>query len=79
MEYAAPSSENDEKLSSHTTCSQMAPLPLRVQTDDVKLLQLDNAIRWRNIEAIRELATSEGGLLTDDFRRQACSYCLVCR
>lgn len=43
----------------------------RVQNKEKKLKILE-ACELRNVKALRELATSEGGLISDSIRRMAC-------
>ena len=40
---------------------------------DAKATAILEACKWRDIETLRTFATSEGGLVSDDVRRQACS------
>ena len=42
--------------------------------DDAKTSKIRDAIQWRDLETLRALATSEGGFVSDEVRRQACSY-----
>lgn len=39
-----------------------------------KQQKIREACRWRDAQLLRELATSDGGLVTDDLRRTACTY-----
>jgi hypothetical protein len=38
-----------------------------------KAKEILEACRWKDVETLRALSTSKGGLLSDDIRRQACS------
>jgi hypothetical protein len=40
---------------------------------DAKAIAIQEACKWKDIEALRDLATSERGLVSDELRRQACS------
>lgn len=40
---------------------------------DEKVANIVDACKWKDIEKLRISATSEGGLVSDDIRRQACS------
>lgn len=46
--------------------------PARIKLDG-KVTRIRDACRWKDIETLRKLATSEGGLVSDEIRRQACS------
>jgi TBC1 domain family member 20 len=59
--------ENEKKPDIPRTSSQQ-------QKYSAKATKILEACKWRDIETLRSLATSEGGLLSDDLRRQACSY-----
>lgn len=48
--------------------------PLHKHNNNAKATEILEACKWRDIETLRALATSEGGLLSDDLRRQACSF-----
>lgn len=37
-----------------------------------KSKQIDEACQWKDTQRLRDLAVSEGGLLSDDIRRRAC-------
>jgi len=39
----------------------------------LKIVKAREAIKRQDLKTLRELAASEGGLLLDDIRRQACS------
>lgn len=45
--------------------------PREYTKKEVKILE---ACKWKDLEAIRELATSKDGLVSDDVRRQACTF-----
>jgi hypothetical protein len=38
-----------------------------------KQTRIEDACRWKDLETLRALGCSEGGFLTDELRRQACS------
>jgi hypothetical protein len=41
---------------------------------DAKAATILEVCKWKDVDALRALAASEGGLISDDVRRQACSY-----
>jgi hypothetical protein len=43
------------------------------QRRDAKATTILESCKFKDIDALRTLATSEGGLVSDDVRRQACS------
>jgi hypothetical protein len=43
------------------------------QKHDAKAAKILEACKWKDLEALRVLASSEGGLVSDHVRRQACS------
>lgn len=45
---------------------------------DAKVASIREACQWKDIEKLRALATSEGGLVLDDVRRQAWPLLLGC-
>jgi len=50
------------------------PLPSLQQKDlAAKAAKIRDACRRKDVEALRALSTSAGGLVSDDVRRQACS------
>lgn len=53
---------------------EAAPLSLQGKTHNAKDTKILEACRVRDIELLRELAISTGGLVSDDVRRQACSW-----
>ncbi|TVY80579.1 GTPase-activating protein gyp10 [Lachnellula suecica] len=60
--------ENDRKPAH----APRTPSPLQQQQKhNSKATKILEACKWNDIEALRTLATSEGGLVSDDFRRQA--------
>lgn len=50
----------------------LSPSP-RSKKHNAKLASILEACKWRDIATLKTLATSEGGLVSDDVRRQACS------
>lgn len=42
------------------------------EKDNEKNAAILEACKWKDLESLRKLATSEGGLLTDELRRKAC-------
>jgi hypothetical protein len=63
--------EEKEKVEgnfSHTS----SPSPEQKRRD-AKATAILEACKWKDVEALRAFATSEGGLISDDVRRQACS------
>lgn len=53
--------------------SRSSPSPEQKRRDE-KATTILEACKWKAIELLRTLATSEGGLVSDDVRRQACAY-----
>lgn len=45
---------------------------LRSEDHNAKAVSILDACKWRDIATLRTLATSEGGLVSDEVRRQAC-------
>lgn len=43
------------------------------QEQQAKVAAIIEACRWKDVEALRLLATSKGGLISDELRREACS------
>jgi hypothetical protein len=62
--------EENEKLGESLPTPSPTPEPTKY---DAKIAKIRDACEWRDIETLRTLATSEGGLVSDDVRRQACS------
>ena len=50
----------------------LSPSPEQIKLD-AKAATILEVCKWKDIETLRTLATSEGGLVSDDVRRQACS------
>ena len=44
------------------------------EKDNEKTAAILEACKWKDLESLRKLATSEGGLLTDELRRKACKF-----
>jgi hypothetical protein len=64
----------DDKITAEIIDSRAASSPrANTTTLDAKLTSIRAACRDRDVEQLRVLATSEGGLLLDDARCQACS------
>ncbi len=45
---------------------------IHLATENAKAAKILEACRWKDAETLRSLAASEGGLLSDELRRQAC-------
>lgn len=43
-----------------------------LQNHGHKSKQIEEACQWKDTQRLRDLAVSEGGLLSDDIRRRAC-------
>ena len=61
--------EKPEDLPSDPATSSPA---LRSKESNAKVASILDACKWRDITTLRTLATSEGGLVSDEVRRQAC-------
>jgi len=61
--------EVDEKLRDISRIASPSPHQGKIDAKATKIL---DACKWKDIEALRILATSEYGLVSDDVRRQAC-------
>lgn len=72
-EYKRESEANDEiKLKSEPDTEPTKP---RFSAkEEAKAAKILDACRWKDIETLRALAASEGGLLSDELRSQACKY-----
>jgi hypothetical protein len=64
--------EENEKLAGDVSLSPSSQSPEQKKRD-AKATTILEACKWKDIEGLRTLATSEGGLVSDDVRRQACS------
>lgn len=61
-----------ENISTSTSTRQT----IQGQDDDVyrlKLAKISDACVWKDVDALRTLAASKGGFVSDEVRRQACS------
>ncbi len=72
MESNERTPEDEEKPREHVPLIISSP-PCQIDRDVTRARILD-ACKWKDIETLRILATAEGGLVSDDIRRQACSY-----
>jgi hypothetical protein len=45
---------------------------LQPKENNAKVASILEACKWKDITTLRKLATSEGGLVSDEVRRQAC-------
>lgn len=63
---SASSSRASSRSPSHSIKEKQPQEPTE---KEVKILE---ACKWKDLEAIRELATSKDGLISDEVRRQAC-------
>ena len=70
MESNGRAVEGDEK--SPVVSRTLSPSPHR-EKYAAKATKILDACKWKDVETLRTLATSEGGLVSDDLRRQACS------
>lgn len=68
MESDGRVAEEDEKKPAISRTSSQQ------QKYDAKATKILEACKWKDVHTLRALATTEGGLLSDDLRRQACSY-----
>ena len=62
-----------EKLMKRSTESSETPPP-KPDPYEEKKGKIREACKWRDVQLLRELATSEGGLVTDNLRCIACTY-----
>lgn len=44
------------------------------EKENEKIAAILEACKWKDLKSLRKLATSEGGLLTDELRRKACKF-----
>jgi hypothetical protein len=72
MESNGKVPEENEKVAEDISCSPPTPSPEQKRRN-AKATTILEACKRKDIEALRTLATSEGGLVSDDVRRQACS------
>jgi hypothetical protein len=70
MEPNGKLSEETENLAGDASRSS-SPAPEQKKRD-AKAAEILEACKWKDIELLRTFATSEGGLVSDDVRRQAC-------
>ena len=59
----------DVKVKTEDSETNKQPIP---EEESAKALAILEACKWKDIDELRKLATSEGGLLNDELRRQAC-------
>ncbi|KAG4443771.1 hypothetical protein IFR05_000762 [Cadophora sp. M221] len=72
-----PSGHNPlEKRESNSPTPRTPPAP---KPHSAKTLKILEACRWKDVEALRVLAASEGGLVSDEVRQQAWPLLLGCR
>jgi hypothetical protein len=64
--------EETEKPEDRPSDPDASSLPLRSKESNAKVASILDACNWRDISILRTLATSEGGLVSDEVRRQAC-------
>jgi hypothetical protein len=70
MEPNGTVNEEIEKLSRASRTSLQSP---QRGVRYAKATRILDACRWKDTEILRALATSEGGLVSDEVRRQACT------
>lgn len=77
----APPAADEGEISAASASHALSPLsgPSKAESlsdvDKAKASQILAACRDRDLEALRELAASENGLIEDDIRRTACKSC----
>lgn len=72
MEFNGRDEKENQKL---TNASNTAlSLPAASDISQAKITSILDACRWKDVELLRALATSEGGLVSDSVRREACSF-----
>jgi hypothetical protein len=71
MEPNGRDAEHNEKLKDS---SRSTSLSSEHDSRNAKATKILKACEAKDIEALRKLATSERGLVSDELRRQACSY-----
>ena len=63
--------KGDVKVKLEASETNTAEMPER---DSEKAAAILEACKWKDLDSLRKLATSEGGLLTDELRRKACKF-----
>lgn len=63
--------KDDVKVKLEASETNTADIPER---DSEKTATILEACRWKDLESLRKLATSDGGLLNDELRRKACKF-----
>jgi len=76
MEFDGRAAEEEEKLRDSLTTSLPSP---HNNEQDAKAAAILAACKWKDTEALKVLATSQCGLLSDDARRQAWPLLLGCK
>jgi hypothetical protein len=66
--------DDDKSLKGETSDSIPLELPERADPWLEKRQRIQEACLWRDAQALRDLACSDGGLLSDELRRMACRY-----
>lgn len=63
--------KDDVKVKLEVSETNTAHIPTR---DSEKTTAILEACKWKDLESLRKLSTSEGGLLNDELRRKACKF-----
>lgn len=61
--------KEDVKVKIESSETNTREIPEEASTKTLAILE---ACKWKDVEELRKLATSEGGLLNDELRRKAC-------
>lgn len=78
--------ESAEKITAEgQTLVGDSPISRAAEMDSSHLLQnhgqkskhIEEACQWKDTQRLRDLAVSEGGLMSDDIRRRACRSLLI--
>jgi len=70
MEPNGSAAENEDKKPNIPRTLSVSPQRQKYNAKTAKILE---ACKWKDLDALRALASSEGGLVSDHVRRQACS------
>lgn len=69
-----PSTRETPEAQSTKIEASETPAGKTPEAQSTKTLAILEACQWHDIDELRKLATSEGGLLTDELRRKACVF-----
>lgn len=78
MEYSEkPETIEPDKIKVEDYLLDLPPSPI-AKGRDAKIARIHDACQWKDVERLRLLATTDGGLVLDDVRRQAWPLLLGC-